>query len=463
MIRTQPIAVKKTSKKSQLLHTKEQTTKSKTVKTNDNVKSVINNGKIIDKNDVKIVSKVQEPQRNKCVNQPSNQITVNSPKKLERSNSFSLGRKLTKIYNTIKKSKESLNNDVDDVDNASDKLRKPTFKFMRSVSLATITLPKDYRNSIRKPKLEQLSEEDANDWIDSSLKRNFENEEKIASTNTLDSLCSRTSDKSFMSSLKRTFSLRPKNKKKSTNPRWSASLLSLQQIDVMISYEDLSFIDYDKFNTYEETLKRHLSQHDVLSQPYRTNLINSTTKVQQQYNLNDNNHSNNEYFMEFPEVKMRTKQHDSSYPHRRHSTIVHQNSISNHCIDPDEFILNTSKRWSNPCAANENLLNSEGDVQYPSYAFVVGMNQCHDHGQCFNNSMQKMQSNDIETDSYDTKKRFKSVDDVLHENDEIDCCDKPASTVSEKTYFIHQFFILHVEWLTFGEKEFFHSKRVFMD
>ncbi|XP_055388169.1 uncharacterized protein LOC129616539 [Condylostylus longicornis] len=47
-------------------------------------------------------------------------------------------------------------------------------------------------------------------------------------------------------------------RRKSVNARWSASLQSLQEIDNMVSYENLSFIDYDKFNEYEKQLNRLL-------------------------------------------------------------------------------------------------------------------------------------------------------------------------------------------------------------
>lgn len=48
-------------------------------------------------------------------------------------------------------------------------------------------------------------------------------------------------------------------KKDKMNPKWSASLQSLQAIDNMVSYANMSFIDYDKFNGYEKQLERQNS------------------------------------------------------------------------------------------------------------------------------------------------------------------------------------------------------------
>ncbi|KRF84909.1 uncharacterized protein Dvir_GJ11546, isoform I [Drosophila virilis] len=53
-----------------------------------------------------------------------------------------------------------------------------------------------------------------------------------------------------------------KEKKDKMNPKWSASLQSLQAIDNMVSYANMSFIDYDKFNGYEKQLER---QHSLMS------------------------------------------------------------------------------------------------------------------------------------------------------------------------------------------------------
>ncbi|XP_030373022.1 uncharacterized protein LOC115623000 isoform X2 [Scaptodrosophila lebanonensis] len=67
----------------------------------------------------------------------------------------------------------------------------------------------------------------------------------------------------LISSFKTTFGLSGGNggekKKDKLNPKWSASLQSLQAIDNMVSYANMSFIDYDKFNGYEKQLERQQS------------------------------------------------------------------------------------------------------------------------------------------------------------------------------------------------------------
>ncbi|XP_017134848.1 uncharacterized protein LOC108151004 isoform X6 [Drosophila miranda] len=56
-------------------------------------------------------------------------------------------------------------------------------------------------------------------------------------------------------------------KKDKMNPKWSASLQSLQAIDNMVSYANMSFIDYDKFNGYEKQLERQQSLMSLAEQP----------------------------------------------------------------------------------------------------------------------------------------------------------------------------------------------------
>lgn len=235
-------------------------------------------------------------------------------KKLERANSFFLTRQLTKIYDSLTSSKESLKGNEEA---SGGRTAKPPFKFIRSVSLAAISLKKDYRGSMRAPKLEQLSEED-HPSLSATTETSKRKYDKKATAST-DSLLSRSSDKSSVfSSFKRTFSLRP-SRRKSSNPKWSASLMSLQQIDVMISYEDLSFIDYDKFNTYEESLMTR---------------IKSANQI-------DANPANAE---RFPGVKMRSKSNNVA-TQRRHSAV--QQGV-NPATEANQW-LNASKRWSNPC------------------------------------------------------------------------------------------------------------------
>ncbi|XP_068142823.1 probable serine/threonine-protein kinase MARK-A [Drosophila tropicalis] len=61
-----------------------------------------------------------------------------------------------------------------------------------------------------------------------------------------------------------------KEKKDKMNPKWSASLQSLQAIDNMVSYANMSFIDYDKFNGYEKQLERQQSLMSLAEQPMPT-------------------------------------------------------------------------------------------------------------------------------------------------------------------------------------------------
>lgn len=300
----------------------------------------IGNGKSDDKHQIKVQGQIHADNANRSSN--SNQPTDLNERKLERSNSFFLTRKLSKIYDSLTNSKESLkDNSVN-----SDRDKKLPFKFIRSVSLAAISLKKEYRNSMRKPRLEQLSEEDHQ--IGGAITNSMRKYDKNATTASVDSLSSRTSDKSsILSSFKRTFSLTP-SRRKSANPKWSASLMSLQQIDVMISYEDLSFIDYDKFNTYEENLM---------------------TKIKSTNQIDDANRLNAH---QFPGVKMRSHTDGSR---RRHSTVIQQTPQ----IDEDtvNWLNANTKRWSNPCLAP----NIES-ASFPSYASIVKIQPALDIDEC---------------------------------------------------------------------------------
>lgn len=167
-------------------------------------------------------------------------------KKMERSHSFFLTRKLSKLYNTLTGSKENLTK-IPENEN-----EEPVFKFTRSLSLATIPLRKSYRRIVRETKLEKLHEEHPE-----KVDENKEDEpvEQQASNDEENDSPKRERTNSFLSHLKRTFSS-SSDKRKPLNPKWSASLANLQQIDVMVSYENLSFINYDKFNTYEKNLTK---------------------------------------------------------------------------------------------------------------------------------------------------------------------------------------------------------------
>lgn len=253
-------------------------------------------------------------------------------KKLERSNSFFLTRKLNKLYDSLTHSKECLRgtNDMNASESmavaaTNSKKKTPKFKFIRSASWAAISLKKDYRNSMRKPRLEQLSEEDQSVHTPLSQAMQTTTDRTKSSTLSIDSLASEKS--SIISTFRRTFSLTP-SRRKSSNLKWSASLMNLQQMDVMISYEDLSFIDYDKFNTYEGNLMTKMKSSNQIA-------VNRSNVADQ-----------------FPGVKMRshantTFQAQSQQPQqrRRHSTIV---QVNNDCTS-DSWLNGNAKRWSNPC------------------------------------------------------------------------------------------------------------------
>lgn len=353
MLRTQAIGVKN-AKKSQTSSSNANVNKTKGAKSASGDKksraSVSETGKSAIKS-VPII-KVQGQNRFENVThnmQPnssrSNQFVDYADRTFERSNSFFLTRKLSKLYDSLTtNSKESLKDNKNDSDSNANAKPATPFKFIRSVSLAAISLKKDYRNSMRKPKLEQLSEEDHPSGVTiEKLERKYEKKSKTAS---VDSLSSRTSEKSssMISSFKRTFSLTPSRRnRKSSNPKWSASLQSLQQIDVMISYEDLSFIDYDKFNTYEENLMNKIkSSNQTNDVAYRS----STERLP---------------------VRMRPRSTNDMAQQRRHSTIYQQTVPTDGDNNTSNWLNgDSSKRWSNPCI----IANTEY-TSFPSYASVV--------------------------------------------------------------------------------------------
>lgn len=309
--------VVKTKKNSQSSSSKVNKANGTKFESNEQVKrkvtKAIGNGKSDDKPQTKVQGQAHVHSAMRSSN--PNQMTDLAERKLERSNSFFLTRKLSKIYDSLTNSKESLKDNNNSLN--SDRDKKLPFKFLRSVSLAAISLKKEYRNSMRKPQLEQLSEEDHQ--FDDAIANSMRKYDKNATTASVDSLSSRTSDKSsILSSFKRTFSLTP-SRRKLTNPKWSASLMSLQQIDVMISYEDLSFIDYDFSNTYERNLMTKIKS---------TNQIDAKRLNAPQ----------------FPGVQMRSHADGSR---RRHSTVIQQSSH----IDEDtvNWLNANTKRWSNPC------------------------------------------------------------------------------------------------------------------
>lgn len=307
-------------------------------------------------------------------------------KKLKRSNSFFLTRKLSKIYQTLTGSKDNLNKIPENDDHHAQRcapIPNP-FTFTRSASLATIPLRRSYRNSnIRESKLEQLREEEghghtivASASSPTDIEPMIRNElfnippAKIVpngnelSDNERISMLSFPSDRknsfSLMSSLRRTFSVTPA-KRKTHNPKWSASLMNLQQIDVMISYENLSFINYDKFNTYEANLIRHMSQTDVNAKllsnrnsvPDEKTIFSSDarkTVPAESSKLNEHTHEQStadQYFTNYPEVKRRNKKKRVNVNAECDRVSIARRS----CIENGKSQQSNRNtfRWSTPC------------------------------------------------------------------------------------------------------------------
>ncbi|XP_070071173.1 uncharacterized protein [Drosophila takahashii] len=243
--------------------------------------------------------------------------------KMERSNSFSLRTKLNKLINHLTGSKENLSR----TDNDGDSSRTP-YLFTRSRSMIQMRRPN--RRSFIEPQLEQLSEETEKSGGDltspASPRKTSVADFEVSSpvllrrselTSSVRTPARRQSAQPFTStpleevqppgqrkgsvmSLNQTepptnpqlnFQKRRSNtliasfkstfsgftgssggaeKKEKMNPKWSASLQSLQAIDNMVSYANMSFIDYDKLMNYEKQLERQQSLMSLAEQPVPT-------------------------------------------------------------------------------------------------------------------------------------------------------------------------------------------------
>lgn len=320
-------------------------------------KSEVNSNKDVDK---KRSNQSKSPTPTKGLPSSIEQATpiiYDAPKKLERSHTFFITRKISKIYNSLTGSKTSLNkipeNESDSIGISPQAITTTTsssisspFKFVRSASLATIPLRKSqHRRSMvddTNSNLQELNEElcgnkgslapigatnvnhnqvsidtvDGEQLYDGVTLRHKSNDPELYSSQR--ELDRKSSASSFLSSLKRTFSVTAA-KRKSHNARWSNSLLNLQQIDVMVSYENLSFINYDKHNKYEETLKRQVSQppnsidQNVMAinkmQRQRSSPATTATTVKTHVITAD---ASDVYFENYPQVKRRVKKVNSS-------------------------------------------------------------------------------------------------------------------------------------------------------
>ncbi|CRL03583.1 CLUMA_CG016750, isoform A [Clunio marinus] len=200
-------------------------------------------------------------------------VTAEEPKKLERSNSFYLTRKLSKIYTKLSGSKENLDK-AKEGEKAKKEEATPPYKFQRSLTLNSFQLKKGPRKSFLDSKLEKLSEEkicengkakspplSPTPVLRSKSPASYRQSLPPGSLDGFDFLMppppKLERSGSFISLIKRKISFNEPSPMKSN---WATSLQSLQQIDNMVSYEDLSFVDYDKFNQYEQQIDKMLSR-----------------------------------------------------------------------------------------------------------------------------------------------------------------------------------------------------------
>lgn len=273
---------------------------------NNNINSTNNNNNLneTNNNNTNVSQKFreyyeQQQLQKQLINSDSATPLVGSvPPKFERSGSFSLKGKLSKLINSITSSKESLNKIEDE--------NELPFKFTRSRSM--ILPRRTNRRSLVEPQLEQLSEEDptspASPRKNSIEPHDSSNTTPLGHQSMANAVTSTpvegspiqtrktstpvlTQDGSFdpianfkkrrsstlISSFRTTFGLSSEKKKDKLNNKWRASLQSLQAVDNMVSYENMSFIDYDKFNTYEKQLERKLSQISLMDPSLNSPII----------------------------------------------------------------------------------------------------------------------------------------------------------------------------------------------
>lgn len=233
----------------------------------------------------------------KSVNEPpavvakKKSAAAEEPKKFERSNSFILTRTLSKIYSKLSGSKENL-------DKARDNDEKPKparteaapFKFQRSLTLNSFQLKKNnYRSALPETRLENLSEEMIGEKSPplsppvTMRTAAFRQSMPLGSHDSVDfsqpvppKLERSGSFISLMFKRKVSFN-EPKSPLATSN--WATSMQNLRQIDNMVSYEDLSFVDYDKFNQYEKKIDRLLTRQQSKSSnpPQSAPIVSSNT------------------------------------------------------------------------------------------------------------------------------------------------------------------------------------------
>ena len=214
---------------------------------------------------------------------------ADEPKKLERSNSF-LSRKLSKIYTKLSGSKEGL-----DKVKPAEKPEVTPYRFQRSLTLGSIQLKKSYRNPFSENRLEKLSEEKISEHeklkspkMSPPTRRSrspavFRQSLPPGSFDNVDHVFIKPPPKlersdSFISLFRKKISFSDVKPSAMNNSNWATSLQNLQQIDNMVSYEDLSFVDYDKFNQYERQIDRMLNRLKVKSSPITNEAFNPVVR-----------------------------------------------------------------------------------------------------------------------------------------------------------------------------------------
>lgn len=197
------------------------------------------------------------------------------PKKLERSNSF-ISRGLSKIFHAKFSSKENLV-DRSKVNEKQDVVVLPN-TLQRSLTLNSIQTGKNYRKTLPELRLEKLSEEKINEnektksppmsppvIMRSRSPASYRQSMPVGAFDDIDFLKPPTPltpqaaaplqrSGSFINLIRRKISF---NEVKTESMTPAASLQSLQKIDnFLVSYDDLSFVDYDKFNKYEQQIDK---------------------------------------------------------------------------------------------------------------------------------------------------------------------------------------------------------------
>ncbi|XP_050081314.1 pleckstrin homology domain-containing family G member 5 [Anopheles maculipalpis] len=201
--------------------------------------------------------------------------------KMERSNSFFLTRKLSSLVSKLSGSRENMatTNAVSPVAEAQ------PFQFVRSRSMSSIQLKRAYRRSQNESTLQNLHE-------DAILERSESTEETTQAATSEGPLVPTTPEitpppiprfersNSILASIRRKISFRSERRSSNVS-NWSTSLQNLRQEDFMISYDDLSFIDYDQFNSYESNLLKRQPSHVLDSNAKGSFVENSTSSSTQ--------------------------------------------------------------------------------------------------------------------------------------------------------------------------------------